>query len=543
MNRGKRSAPRIAAVMHRDTTPSSAGAAALLAAAALALALSSWGAAAQASVGPGCQTIAGHGSARSGATGSWPFPNGNVANTRDAAGSRISSSNIGKLAQVWAFKLTGKATTGVKPYGALTANPIIEDGIVYIQDLDSDVYALSLANGKLVWEYRCDQPEKSGPGPNGVAVSGGRVYGLTPTASFALNARNGRELWVNSGLLHRGEGTFGIQPQAVGGRVYIASQYGSGAGGGVLMALSAQTGKLLWRFATLTGPDPGVKALGVGGGGAWETPLVGADGSVTYGIGNPYQTPDAAIAEPARLLYTDSDVNLDAATGKLHWYFQAVPNDFKDYDLQTSPIATEAGGTAVLLASGKMGYVYELNASTGKLLWKVPVGRHNGHDNDSLDALEHHSTIRAPLTILPGSLGGVLTNLAVADNSVYVATLDVPLTYASLKLPLATKGTGVASGEVEALNLTTGKVEWDRKLAQLPLGAITVSNDLILTTLYGGELLALNRSTGASVFERRLPAATNSPIAVAGKTVVVPAGAPTTTTGRRNPQVVAYAVP
>jgi outer membrane protein assembly factor BamB len=528
--------------MKSDITPRSAATGVILAAVGLALSLSGCGAAAHAATGAGCQTIAGH---LSGATaaGSWPFPNGDLANTRDAAGSQISSSNVGKLAQVWTFKLTGQATTGVKPYGALTANPIVEDGIVYMQDLDSDVYALSLATGKLVWEYRCDQPEKSGPGPNGVAVSGGRVYGLTPRAAFALNAHTGRRVWVNAGLLRSGEGTFGIQPQAVGSRVYIASQYGSGRGGGVLIALSAASGKLRWRFDTMTGPDPGVKALGVGAGGAWQTPLVGADGSVTYGIGNPYQTPDAAIAHPARLLYSDSDVSLNAATGKLQWYFQAVPNDFKDYDLQTSPIATDAGGTAVVIASGKMGYVYEINATTGKLLWKKPVGGHNGHDNDSLNALEHHSTIKAPLTILPGSLGGVLTNLAVAGNSVYVATLDLPLSYTSLQIPLATKGDGAAHGEVEALNLTTGKVEWDRKLAELPLGAATVSNDLLLTTLVSGQLLALNRATGATVFERPLPMATNSPIAVAGKTVVIPAGGPTTTTGKGTPQIVAYAVP
>jgi outer membrane protein assembly factor BamB len=528
--------------MGRDKTPRFTAAA--LVAAALALSLSGCGAAAHTSSGSGCQTIAGQGSAASAtAAGSWPFPNGDLANTRDAAGSQISTSNVAKLTQIWSFKLTGKATIGVKPYGALTANPIIAGGIVYMQDLDSDVYALSLATGKLVWEYRCDQPEKSGPGPNGVAVSGGRVYGLTPRAAFALNAHTGHRLWVNSGLLHSGEGTFGIQPQAVGGRVYIASQYGSGSGGGVLIALSAATGNLRWRFNTVTGPDPGVKALGVGAGGAWQTPLVGADGSVTYGIGNPYQTPDAAIAHPARLLYTDSDVNLNAASGKLHWYFQAVPNDFKDYDLQTSPIAAEARGTSVVIASGKMGYVYEINASTGKLLWKVPVGAHNGRDDDSLDAFEHRLKLKAPLTIVPGSLGGVLTNLAVAGNSVYVATLDLPLTYTSLKLPVPTKDAGAPRGEVEALNLTTGKVEWDRKLADLPLGAATVSNDLLLTTLVSGELLALNRATGAAVFERRLPMATNSPIALAGKTVVVPAGGPITKTGKGSPQIVAYAVP
>jgi hypothetical protein len=38
----------------------------------------------------------------------------------------------------------------------------------------------------------------------------------------------------------------------------------------------------------------------------------------------------------------------------------------------------------------------------------------------------------------------------------------------------------------------TGKVEWDTKVPNLPLGAATVSNDLVFTTLYNGELLALN---------------------------------------------------
>jgi hypothetical protein len=46
---------------------------------------------------------------------------------------------------------------------------------------------------------------------------------------------------------------------------------------------------------------------------------------------------------------------------------------------------------------------------------------------------------------------------------------------------------------VEALNLTTGKVEWDTKVASPPLGAATVSNDLVFTTLVNGTLLALNR--------------------------------------------------
>ena len=89
-------------------------------------------------------------------SGSWPYPNGDLANTRVAAGSTISSANVSRLAQAWTFKLTGKAAAGVRPYGSLAANPIVQNGVVYLQDLDSNVYALALSTGKLEWECRLD---------------------------------------------------------------------------------------------------------------------------------------------------------------------------------------------------------------------------------------------------------------------------------------------------------------------------------------------------------------------------------------------------
>jgi glucose dehydrogenase len=308
----------------------------------------------------------------------------------------------------------------------------------------------------------------------------------------------------------------------------------------LLLALDASNGAKLWKFNTVVGANPGGQTLGVGSGGAWETPLVSSNGSVTYGIGNPYQTPASAIEHPSSKRYTDSDVTLDADTGKLCWYYQGVPNDFKDYDMQASPISARVNSVPVVIGAGKMGYVYEMNALTGKLIWKAPVGKHNGHDDDSRLALDHKSTIKAPYTILPGSLGGVLTNLALAGDRLYVVTCDLPLTYTTLKAPTPDKAAGPATGEVEALDLATGTVRWHTNVGELPLGAATVSNDLVLTTLDNGQLIALDRSTGAIVYRRALPTSTNSPIAIAGHTVIVPAGGPTTRAGGGDPQVVAY---
>ena len=479
------------------------------------------------------------------ASGSWPYPNGDLANTRDAAGSTISSANVSQLREAWSFKLAGQAAAGVGATGSFAAAPVVVDGVVYMQDLDCNVDALSLASGKLLWQHQVNTPEVSGPGPNGVAVAGGRVYGTTPSTVFALSAATGKVIWSDGSLLSKGQGSFEIQPQVAGGRVYLASAYGSGPGGGVLFALDTSTGQVIWRFNTLLGADTGVRSVGLGSGGAWETPLVGSDGSVTFGIGNPYQSAASAMAHPSAQLYTDSDVNLEVATGKLRWYYQGVPNDYMDHDMQTSPISVMAGGVPVVIGSGKTGIVYAMNASTGALLWKTPVGEHNGTDNNGLLLLEHKIRLTAPYTILPGPLGGVLSNMAVAGNSVYVATINLAFKATSLKEVVPVTAAGKPTGEVEELSLATGKVEWATNVPWLPLGAVTVSNDLVFTTLYNGVLLAFNRHTGAIVYRHQLPTSTNAPIAIAGNSVIVPAGAPQTSASAPTVtgQLVVYTVP
>jgi alcohol dehydrogenase (cytochrome c) len=473
-------------------------------------------------------------------SGSWPYPNADLDNTRQAPGSVISSANVSQLKQAWTFRVTSKPDGGT---GALAMSPVVVDGVVYIQDMQANVYALDLATGKLRWEHKFNTTELGGPGPDGVTVSDGRVYGDLPYTVFALSAATGKSVWVDRNLLTKSQGVFEIQPQAVGGRVYLASALGTGPGGGILLALNAATGKVIWKFNTMVASD--VPAAG----GAWEPPLVRSDGSVTFGIGNPYESAAMAIVHPSRLLYADSEVNLDAATGKLRWYYQAVPNDFMDHDLQTSPIAASSNGTSVDIAAGKMGYVYAINARTGALLWKTPVGVHNGNDNDSALALQHKLHLTAPFTLEPAWLGGVLSNPAVADGTVYVSAVDAAITYTKLTQYLGTELPHAPTGDIEALNLATGAVEWDTKLPEMALGAVTVSNDLVFSTLYGGELIAMNAATGAIVYRHQLPTSTNAPLVVAGNTVIVSAGGPFTkglvagSAGSGNAQVVAYTVP
>ena len=86
-------------------------------------------------------------------SGEWPYPNGDLANDRVAPASVISSANISKLKEAWTLKLAGKGATNVDGAGSFAANPVVVNGVVYIQDLEANVYAVDLATGKLKWEY------------------------------------------------------------------------------------------------------------------------------------------------------------------------------------------------------------------------------------------------------------------------------------------------------------------------------------------------------------------------------------------------------
>jgi len=95
------------------------------------------------------------------------------------------------------------------------------------------------------------------------------------------------------------------------------------------------------------------------------TAAVGPDGTLYFGLGNMYQPATVALRSPGRRLYADSTVALDGKTGKLKWFYQAVPDDFHDWDMQLSPIYTKRNGRGIVLDAGKMGYVYAIDAKTG----------------------------------------------------------------------------------------------------------------------------------------------------------------------------------
>ncbi len=470
-----------------------------------------------------------------GVTKAWSLPNADLQNTRSIA-SGITKKNVASLKPAWTIDLKG---TGY--FGSMICNPVFSpDGkSVYVQDLSNDVFGVDVESGKVLWEYDVPASASNGLGPNGVTYYQGKLYGETNRDAFALDAKTGKRVWVTPNLAEEAGQGFNIQPQANNGKIFISTS--GQLHGGVAYALDARTGKVLWKFEETKNPDERELGGEAGTGGAWNAAGIGPKGDVLFGIANPYRSIEQAIEHPTKLLYNDSTVSLNPDTGKLNWYFQAIPNDFQDWDMHISPIYVKQPSVRpMILGSGKMGFVYALNPQTGKLIWKTSVGVHNGHDNDSQLALEGKFKYPPlPYTFFPGTLGGVETNMAVADGMVFVPVTNGSSTLNSYQETIPSFPQG-GNGELVAINLKTGKIVWDHKLATPLYGDATVSNGIVYATEFAGNVMAFDAKTGKELWKAKLPAGSNSPIAITGDYLIVPAGFPME--DGQTAQLVAYKV-
>ncbi len=462
------------------------------------------------------------------------YPGIDLANTR-AAETEISSRTVTSLEEAWSMPIKG---TGV--YGSYASTPVIANGVAYSQDLESNVQAIDLASGEVLWSKRY---ESASHGPNGLAVADGHVYGATASDAFALDQKTGKEAWLVDL-----EGSVDMAPGVHDGRVYVstvpetpAAVYEAGAVG-TLWAMDGETGKKLWHFDTVPKSlwgKPGVNS----GGGLWYPPSFDKKGFVYAGIGNPAPLPGApgepwGESRPGPNLYADSMVKLNPKNGKLVWYYQETPHNLYDWDFQDSPVLTKSKGREVAIGAGKSGFVVAVDAKTGKPVWRTSVGEHNGHDKDNIYAMrgEYDKIKLGP--VFPGQLGGVIAPMATDEERVYV-----PIVNHSMTLVSGTEVTeeSTASGEVAALDLDTGKIVWTSNLPTPAYGAMLVANDIVITTSSEGLIHAFGGRSGGEVWQAALPAGSNAGVMVSDDMLLAGAGLPLAE--GQTPKLVAFKLP
>ena len=194
------------------------------------------------------------------------YPGIDVANSREVEGSSINRKTAPSLEVAWTLPLTAEST-----FGAYAGSPVVANGVIYSQDLESNVQAIDLESGEVLWTKKYEEIDQ---GPNGVVVQDGKVFGATNSAAFALDQKTGKQLWKTEILSKPTEGV-DMAPGYHEGPVYVSTvptnpnaEYPAG-GVGTLWALDAKTGKKTWHFDTVP------KSL-------WGKPKVNSGGGLWY---------------------------------------------------------------------------------------------------------------------------------------------------------------------------------------------------------------------------------------------------------------------
>ncbi len=480
------------------------------------------------------------------APGDWPQNGRDYYNQRYSPLRQLTPDNVARLAPRALFQLQM-----ARPNSGAEATPIVVDGRLYVTSDYDVVTAFDLRTRKQLWRYEptVDKGKPCcGPVNRGVALARGTVYlGTIDARLIALDAVTGSVRWEAVNADPDSGYSITMAPVIVGDRVIIGTSGGEFPTRGSVTAYDAASGARLWRWYAIPSPDEGGwwgkwattaptgESLGrnieqertdsaayaeswrTGGGPVWAQPAYDAESGTLYVVvGNPAPSNDGR-RRPGDNLYTGSVVALDVATGKMRWYFQAVPHDVWDYDLATPPVIVVEGGRKVLLVPSKMGWVYMLDASNGRFLRRsepfVP--------QLNLFAVPTQEGV----VTAPGPAGGANwppSAFSQATNLLYVLGTHFAFTLTRAdaearkgeiwiggnQVPVAAEST---YGTISAIRPSTGKIVWQRKTSWLWSGALATAGGLVFVGDNDGWLRAYDARTGRTLWEFFCGAGVNAP--------------------------------
>ena len=287
------------------------------------------------------------------------------------------------------------------------STPLVIDGVLYFSTPSNRVIALDAENRKEIWQFD-PQARHSGPRQffqhRGVAYWQSKnrnerriLFGTFDGRLIALDAKSGKPCgdFGKHGTVNLRAGVADAFPTAEYSvtsppTIYqdlvitgaAVPEYPSKGPSGVVRAFDVRSGKLVWTFHTI--PQPGETGHETWQEDAWQDrtganvwSIMSVDterGLVFLPVGS--ASYDFYGADRKGMdLFANSLVALDAATGKLRWYFQIVHHDIWDYDMPAQPvlITVRRDGQEIPAVAQvtKMGFVFILDRLTGKPLFPV----------------------------------------------------------------------------------------------------------------------------------------------------------------------------
>jgi quinoprotein glucose dehydrogenase len=340
----------------------------------------------------------------------WLYYGGDPGNSKYSPLTDINRGNIQRLQIAWQWKHweTPLPEYGTTP-GFFENTPLMIDGVLYVTTPYNSIAAIDAETGKELWRF-------DGQGYRLGQVLSGSGWKLRGTAfwrddgklrmflnsrdrMFSLDAKTGKPVtsFGDEGVTSLTQGlprisdikhaTQSSPPVVYKDLVIVGSQVPDRVQlpdpMGYVQAINARTGKRVWAFSVIpqSAKDPGAETWEneswrtSGHGNVWAPMSLDEARGLLY---LPTTTPSSDYYggnRPGANLFAESVVCLDAATGKIKWYFQTVHHGLWDWDNPAPPnlvtITVDGRKIDAVAQVTKQGFTYVFDRVTGKPVWPI----------------------------------------------------------------------------------------------------------------------------------------------------------------------------
>src|SRR3989441_2136977 len=381
----------------------------------------------------------------------WRFYGGDPGGTRSSPLKQINRQNVKNLKRAWTYHMgeldRGGNETDRHHISPFESTPIAIGGVLYFSTPSNRVIALDAETGQEIWQF---DPQAGSAGPRqffqhrGVAYWQSKtgddrriLYGTFDGRLIALEARTGKpcrdfgkdgtvDLRAGIADAYPGAEYSVTSPPVIYQDLVITGaavpEYPPRGPSGVVRAFDIRSGRLAWTFHTIpqageTGHESWERDAWKDRTGANVWSLMSVDverGLIFLPIGS--ASYDFYGADRKGLdLFSNCLVALEAASGKLVWYYQMVHHDIWDYDMPAQPVLinVQRNGREIPAVAQvtKMGFVFILDRLTGKPLFPVEERSVPGSDVPGEAAWPTQ-----PVPVLPPPLAQQTVNAAEISN-------------------------------------------------------------------------------------------------------------------------------
>ena len=334
---------------------------------------------------------------------SWPTYSGDYSGKRYSSLKQINLTTVKSLTLAWTVRLTdgpgqgfggrgggggggrvvvageGKGDWPITPDGTIKGTPLVVNDTIYVTTPDN-VWALDARDGRELWHYFWRTKGGTHIANRGFGMWKDYLYMETPDNYLvSLEAKTGKERWHKE-IASFNEQYFSTMAPIIAGNHVIAGTGNDLDTPGFLQSFDPETGDLQWKFYTvpMKEGDPGLDswpsldAARHGGAQPWLPGVYDPQTKLyIFGTGNPTPAVTQGRGEGDNL-FTSSLVAVNVDTGKMAWYFQTSPHDTHDWDSAQTPVLVdgEINGRRrkLVVTASRNGYYFTLDRTTGERL-------------------------------------------------------------------------------------------------------------------------------------------------------------------------------